>query len=129
MTRANPNALRPGINFSSVSADVGTIGSPGLKPYLSDNIDLGLDWYTGREGYISATVFQKEVAGFTVQENLTLPFKALEAYGVTYANLIPNQQVAIPIQRHHLSFVAMTFGPSIWTPLGPSLTTFQPCDK
>ena len=95
MTRANPNALRPGINFSSVSADVGTIGSPGLKPYLSDNIDLGLDWYTGREGYISATVFQKEVAGFTVQENLTLPFKALEAYGVTYNNLIPNQQVAI----------------------------------
>ncbi|WP_395401772.1 TonB-dependent receptor [Pseudoduganella sp. UC29_106] len=69
MTRANPNDLRPGINFSSVSADVGTIGNPTLKPYISDNIDLGLDWYTGREGYVSLTVFQKKVAGFTVQEN------------------------------------------------------------
>ncbi|MFP5393363.1 MAG: TonB-dependent receptor, partial [Gammaproteobacteria bacterium] len=44
MTRANPNALRPGINVSSPSADIGTIGNPELRPYLSDNLDLGLDW-------------------------------------------------------------------------------------
>jgi outer membrane receptor for ferrienterochelin and colicin len=47
------------VNFSGVSADTGTIGNPALKPYLSDNIDLGIDWYTGREGYVSLTVFQK----------------------------------------------------------------------
>ncbi|KGF80673.1 TonB-dependent receptor [Massilia sp. JS1662] len=95
MTRANPNSLRPGINFSSPSADIGTIGSPELKPYLSNNIDLGLDWYTGREGYVSLTVFQKQVKGFTVIDNRTLPFSALSAYGITYNNLIPTQQVAI----------------------------------
>jgi TonB-dependent receptor len=95
MTRANPNSLRPGINFSGTSADVGTIGSPGLKPYLSNNIDLGIDWYTGREGYVSLTVFQKKVKGFTVIDNLTMPFSALAAYGITYNNLIPTQQVAI----------------------------------
>jgi TonB-dependent receptor len=95
MTRANPNSLRPGINFSSPSADIGTIGSPELKPYLSNNIDLGLDWYTGREGYVSLTVFQKQVKGFTVIDNRTLPFSALAAYGITYNNLIPTQQVAI----------------------------------
>ena len=95
MTRANPNDLRPGINFSSVSADVGTIGNPTLKPYISDNIDLGLDWYTGREGYVSLTVFQKKVAGFTVQENITMPFNDLAQYGINYNTLIPNQQVAI----------------------------------
>ena len=95
MTRANPNSLRPGINFSSVSADVGTIGSPELKPYISKNLDFGVDWYTGGEGYVSLTVFQKKLKGFTVIENRTLPFSALEAYGVTYANLIPNQQAAI----------------------------------
>jgi len=95
MTRANPNSLRPGINFSSTSADVGTIGSPNLKPYQSDNIDLGVDWYTGREGYVSLTVFQKKVKGFTVVDNITLPFSALAAYGITYNNLIPTQQVAI----------------------------------
>jgi len=95
MTRANPNSLRPGINFSSPSADIGTIGSPELKPYLSKNIDLGLDWYTGREGYVSLTLFQKKVQGFTVNENISLPFSALAAYGITYNNLIPTQQVAI----------------------------------
>jgi TonB-dependent receptor len=95
MTRANPNSLRPGINFSGTSADVGTIGSPELKPYLSNNIDLGIDWYTGREGYVSLTVFQKKVKGFTVIDNITMPFSALAAYGITYNNLIPTQQVAI----------------------------------
>ncbi len=95
MTRADPNALRPGVNFSSVSADVGTIGNPALKPYLSDNIDLGIDWYTGREGYISLTVFQKKVDGFTINDNITLPFSALAAYGINYNTLIPNQQQAI----------------------------------
>ena len=95
MTRADPNALRPGINFSSISADVGTVGNPGLKPYLSDNIDLGLDWYTGREGYVSVTAFQKKLDGFTINENVTTPFSALAAFGVTYGTLTPNQQTAI----------------------------------
>ncbi|WP_343728465.1 TonB-dependent receptor [Duganella sp.] len=95
MTRADPNALRPGVNFSGVSADTGTIGNPALKPYLSDNIDLGIDWYTGREGYVSLTVFQKKVDGFTVNENVTLPFSALAAYGINYGTLTPNQQTAI----------------------------------
>jgi TonB-dependent receptor len=95
MTRANPNSLRPGINFSSPSADIGTIGSPELRPYLSNNLDLGIDWYTGREGYVSLTGFEKRVKGFTVTENATMPFSALAQYGVTYNNLIPTQQVAI----------------------------------
>jgi TonB-dependent receptor len=95
MTRVNPDSLRPGINFSGVSADTGTIGNSDLKPYLSDNIDLGLDWYTGREGYLSVTVFQKRVNGFTVNENITLPFSDLAAYGINYGTLIPAQQLAI----------------------------------
>ncbi len=95
MTRVNPNDLRPGINFSSVSADVGTIGNPGLNPYLSDNIDVGVDWYTGREGYLSVTGFQKRINGFTVNENITLPFSSLAQYGVNYGTLIPAQQLAI----------------------------------
>jgi outer membrane receptor protein involved in Fe transport len=35
------------------------------------------------------------VKGFTVIDNLTMPFSALAAYGITYNNLIPTQQVAI----------------------------------
>ena len=95
MTRVNPNSLRPGVNFSGVSADTGTQGNPNLKPYLSDNIDLGIDWYTGREGYVSVTGFQKRVNGFTVDENVTMPFSALAQYGINYGTLIPTQQLAI----------------------------------
>ena len=95
MTRADPNALRPGINFSSPSADTGTVGNSSLKPYISDNVDLGLEWYTGREGYVSATYFDKRINGFTVNENVTTPFSALASYGVTYDSLTATQQQAI----------------------------------
>jgi outer membrane receptor protein involved in Fe transport len=35
------------------------------------------------------------VDGFTVNENVTLPFSALAAYGISYGTLTPNQQTAI----------------------------------
>ena len=95
MTRANPDALRPGLNFSSPSADVATVGNPDLKPYISDNIDFGLEWYTGREGYVSATVFRKDLNGFTLTKNTTVPFSFLAPFGVTYDTLTPTQQQAI----------------------------------
>jgi TonB-dependent receptor len=95
MTRANPDSLRPTVSFVSPSADTGTIGNSELKPYISDNVDLGLDWYTGREGYLTATWFQKKINGFTVNENVTMPFSALAAYAITYSSLTPTQQAAI----------------------------------
>jgi len=95
MTRANPEALRPGINFSNPSADIGSLGAPNLAPYISDNLDLGVEWYTGREGYLSATVFQKKLNGFTVNQNNTLPFNDLAQYGVTYDSLTLTQQQAL----------------------------------
>jgi len=95
MTRADPNAIRPSINFSSPSADVGTLGNPALKPYLSDNLDVGLEWYTGGSGYVSATPFYKRIKGFTTNANTTLPFNALAAFGINYDSLSPTQQAAI----------------------------------
>jgi len=95
MTRADPNALRPGINFSSPSADNGSVGNSALEPYIAKNLDFGMEWYTGREGYVSATVFQKKINGFTVTENVTTPFGDLAAYGVTYNSLTATQQDAL----------------------------------
>jgi TonB-dependent receptor len=83
------------LNFSSPSADVGTVGNPQLQPYLSDNFDLGLEYYTGREGVVGATFFRKRVTGFTTNGNTTVPFSALAQYGVTYGTLSPTQQQAI----------------------------------
>jgi len=95
MTRADPNALRPGLNFSDPSAATGTVGNPALQPYLSDNIDLALEWYTGGSGYVAATPFYKHIKGFTTSSNVTEPFSALAPYGVTYATLTPTQQAGI----------------------------------
>ncbi len=95
MTRANPNSMLPGLNFSSPSADTGTVGNPSLAPFISDNIDLGFEYYTGKEGYIGFAAFRKAVQGFTVNGNVTVPFSSLAAYGVTYDTLSPTQQAAI----------------------------------
>jgi TonB-dependent receptor len=95
MTRPNPNAMLPGLSFTDPSAAVGTVGNPALQPYLSNNIDLGLDFYTGQEGYLSLTWFRKHITGFTSNGNTTEPFSFLAPYGITYDTLTPTQQGAI----------------------------------
>ena len=95
MTRANPNSMLPGLNFSSPSADIGSIGNPDVDPYTSKNIDLGVDIYTGGPGYISVTAFRKAIKGFTQNGTTTVPFSALAPYGVSYSTLTPTQQAAI----------------------------------
>ena len=95
MTRPNPNVMLPGLNFSSPSADVGTVGNPALDPFISSNIDLGMEFYTGGEGLIAIAAFRKSITGFTVNGSVTVPFSPLSAYGVTYDTLSPTQQTAI----------------------------------
>ncbi len=95
MTRPDPAAQLPGINFGAPSADQATIGNPALKPYLSTNIDLGFEYYIGRQGLISFNAFRKAIDGFTINENRTLPFASLAQYGITYDTLNPGQQAAI----------------------------------
>lgn len=92
MTRPDPNAMLPGLNFSSPSADGGTVGNPALEPFLSENLDLGFEFYTGREGYIGAAAFRKRVTGFTVNGIRTVPFSDLAVFGVTFDTLTPTQQ-------------------------------------
>ncbi|PSJ36994.1 TonB-dependent receptor [Allosphingosinicella deserti] len=95
MTRPDPNAQLPGVNFSTPSADVGSIGNPALDPYVSKNIDLGLDYFTGGEGIISVAAFRKKLTGFTTNGTTTVPFSALSVYGITFDTLAPAQQAAI----------------------------------
>ncbi len=71
MTRPNPNDMLPGLNFSSPSADTGTVGNFELDPFLSDNIDLGFEYYTGGAGYFGVAAFRKGIEGFTVPGSKT----------------------------------------------------------
>ncbi|SDA24482.1 TonB-dependent receptor [Sphingomonas sp. NFR15] len=95
MTRPDPSAQLPGVSFGAPSADQAGIGNPALKPYLSTNLDLGFEYYTGREGVVSFNAFRKSINGFTTTNITTVPFTDLAQYGITYDTLNPTQQIAI----------------------------------
>jgi TonB-dependent receptor len=95
MGRADPSALLPGLNSSAPSADVFPLGNPNLKPFISENLDFGFEYYLGHEGYVGIMGFRKRMTGFTISQNTTVPFSALNAYGVNYNTLTATQQGAI----------------------------------
>jgi TonB-dependent receptor len=49
--------------------------NPNLLPNLSDNYDLGAEWYYGSNSYLSGDVFYKHVTNFTTSsvQNVTVP--------------------------------------------------------
>ena len=62
----NYNVLRPGENQASG-------GNPDLKPYLSDNYDLSLEWYFAQASYASIGGFRKNIKDFVADQYYTLP--------------------------------------------------------
>ena len=93
ITRADPTSLRAlSASFSDPSAQNGTLTNPDLKPYESKNTDLGLEWYTGREGYIALAWFKKGIKGFTATRSFNVPFSALDAYGINWTNNLTRDQ-------------------------------------
>ncbi len=99
MTRPNPTDLRAtALQFSDPSAFQATLTNSDLKPYISDNKDIGLEWYTGKEGYVAAAYFTKDIKAFTAAQNTTVPFSALAQYGWDYNRLTPQQQAAIDLR-------------------------------
>jgi TonB-dependent receptor len=70
LTRPQINFLTPVLNVASiprVGALTATGGNPALKPYLSDNLDLAVEWYYGKNAYFSVDAFVKNVTNFIVQ--------------------------------------------------------------
>jgi TonB-dependent receptor len=61
---ANINAGSPsGPTFNGGFAR-GSQGTPGLKPLVSRNIDLSLEWYFAKSSYVSIGFFDKQVKNF-----------------------------------------------------------------
>ncbi|WP_058835909.1 TonB-dependent receptor [Luteimonas abyssi] len=92
MTRPNPSSMLPNTTFTDLSALNANQGNPNLTPYLSTNFDIGGEWYTGDEGFVGATLFNKRVTGYTYQGITTMPFSQL---GVPWEDLTEGQQSAI----------------------------------
>ena len=93
MTRPNPSSMLPATTFTDISAQVANQGNPDLTPYISTNFDLGGEWYTGGEGFVGLTLFNKRVEGYTFQGVTTRPFLSL---GIPFEDLTTDtQQVAL----------------------------------
>jgi TonB-dependent receptor len=102
MTRPNPSAMLPATNFSDPSAQNASQGNPDLQPYLSTNIDIGGEWYTGDEGYVGLTLFGKQMTGFTVNKNTAVPFSQLPV-AIGNPNMIPLDSLAPTAQAAIIS--------------------------
>jgi TonB-dependent receptor len=93
LTRAPLNLMTPDLNVPSgqrVGALNATGGNPTLLPFLSDNVDLGVEWYYAKNSYAAADVFVKEVTNFivggTIQQpinGVTLPDGSAAVFSVT----------------------------------------------
>lgn len=74
---ASRTLTRPAINFLTPVLNVGALprvgaltasgGSPKLEPFLSDNMDLAMEWYYQDNSYVAGNYFVKDVTNFIVQ--------------------------------------------------------------
>lgn len=67
VVRANFAQLAPAIG---IDGDEATIGNPELAPLRAHNLDLGIERLVGKEGVVSAYLFNKEIRDFTYATNL-----------------------------------------------------------
>jgi iron complex outermembrane recepter protein len=93
LTRPQLNNLSPAVNVPAgqrVGGLNATGGNPTLLPFLSDNLDLGAEWYYSRNSYVSADAFVKEVTNFIVGgtrtaaiNGVTLPDGSVAQFAIT----------------------------------------------
>jgi TonB-dependent receptor len=95
MTRANPSDMLLGLSIPNADVSSVNLGNPELDPYLSDNIDVGFEYYTGAEGYFGVAAFRKGLEGFTTRQVTTVLFRDLAQYGVTLESLGTSQQTSV----------------------------------
>jgi iron complex outermembrane recepter protein len=69
IARPPVGALTPNRSFPgnpTVNSRVASSGNPDLLPYVSDNVDLSVEWYYAPGSYVSAGYFRKKVDNFLV---------------------------------------------------------------
>lgn len=71
LTRPNLADLNPGINTAPelrLSDLTGSSGNPDLDPFVSDNIDLSVEYYFKEASTVSIGFFRKDVSAFIAQQ-------------------------------------------------------------
>ncbi len=79
MTRPELGYMSPitGYGGGKTDALTGSGGNPKLKPFVSDNLDLTLEWYYGEGSYLALAKFRKDVKNYVdygiFNETVTVP--------------------------------------------------------
>ena len=107
MTRANPTDMLLGLSIRNADVSQVDLGNSELEPYLSDNIDLGFEYYTGNEGYFGVAAFRKGIEGFTQRQSQNITFADLAQYGVTLDTLGQQQRDAVIARGCNSAFVEL----------------------
>ena len=99
LTRAPLNLLTPDLNVPAgqrVGGLNATGGNPTLLPYLSDNLDLGAEWYYAPNSYVSVDAFVKEVTNFVVGGTISQPINGVTLPGGAPAIFAVTSQINGP---------------------------------
>src|SRR5581483_8040398 len=64
LTRPTFLQLAPGLSSINPPQRFASSGNPALRPYQSNNYDLGLEWYPDRGSALYASVFRKDIHEF-----------------------------------------------------------------
>ncbi len=79
LTRPPLGDLTPDLNVtgSRVGALTASGGNPDLLPYLSDNVDLGLEWYYSKNSYAAIDGYVKQITNFVQSGATTGPINGV----------------------------------------------------
>jgi iron complex outermembrane recepter protein len=79
MTRPPLGEISPTLTVGGrVGALTATGNNPGLLPYLSNNFDLGAEWYYGQNEYLAVDGFFKHVSQFPEQQTLNVNINGVQ---------------------------------------------------
>ncbi|NKF51400.1 TonB-dependent receptor [Shewanella sp. WXL01] len=87
LTRNDLTALRPAVSLANSRPNgpyLAYQGNANLKPYVSDNLDLSLEWYYAPGSYASIGYFKKWVDNYIANETTSGPL--YNADGVAYTD-------------------------------------------
>ena len=79
----------------------GTTGNPDLKPLVSDNLDLSIEYYYGRSNYVSLGLWAKKVNNFVGTAAIDQNLFGLRDPSAGAANTLSGQAVAL-IQANNI---------------------------
>jgi TonB-dependent receptor len=95
MTRASPSDLhQTQLSIGDQGVNQGSVTNPHLKPFQANALDLGLEWYFSREGYVALSGFGKDIVSRPGQRLVDYTLAQLDQiYGTV--GLTTAQQAAV----------------------------------